>query len=158
MTVLEKLVEIVTLIALMTATPISAQEAPQSTDKLPEPTPVVEAVVEPEQAAVVAPPASTQTQTILVIATNYTCENHPLNPMYPCGPLRWGGDIWSAGMACPVQWKDRWFRVPGYGTLRCDDTGAYDYWDGLPHIDIRVATYDGAMRFGVQRMEITEVR
>lgn len=101
-------------------------------------------------------PTNTQGQGegILVTATAYTCDNHPNNPMYPCGPLRWGGDKWGPGMACPVSWKNQYYVVPGFGTLRCDDTGAYDYYYGRPHIDIRVSTYEYAYAFGVQRMTI----
>lgn len=95
-----------------------------------------------------------QTAGITVIATMYTCDNHPRNPMYPCGPLRWGGNRNSAGMACPVSWRNRKMEVPGYGVLRCDDTGAYDTWNGLPHIDIRVSSYEQAAAFGFRRMVI----
>lgn len=91
---------------------------------------------------------------IQVVMTAYTCENHPNNPMYPCGPLRWGGRHSSPGMACPVGWKNRYFEVPGYGIRRCDDTGRYDTWDGLPHIDVRVATYAEARRIATRRITI----
>lgn len=87
-----------------------------------------------------------------VLATSYTCETTPRNPMHPCGPLRWGGNVNSPGMACPVEWRDRIMEVPGFGPLRCDDTPAQDYLHGLPHIDIRVPTVDQALQIGVQRM------
>ena len=101
-------------------------------------------------------PTGTQGQGegILVTATAYTCDNHPDNPMYPCGQLRWGGNIYGPGLACPVAWRNQYYVVPGYGTLRCDDTGAYDYYNGLPHIDIRVSSYEHAYAFGIQRMTI----
>ncbi|HEX8681657.1 MAG TPA: hypothetical protein VF707_05035 [Ardenticatenaceae bacterium] len=98
-------------------------------------------------------PSRGQGQGIRVSATNYTCDRHPDNP-FRCGVLRWGGDVNAPGMACPVAWKNRVFDVPGYGRLRCDDTGAYDYWNGLPHIDIRVRTWAEAERFGVRAMTI----
>jgi hypothetical protein len=57
-------------------------------------------------------------------------------------------------MACPVAWRNRYMEVPGYGILRCDDTGRYDHWNGLPHIDIRVSSYAQAARYGVRRITI----
>lgn len=89
-----------------------------------------------------------------VIVTAYTCEATPRNPMYPCGRLRWGGDINSPGMACPYDWRNRVMEVPGYGIRRCDDTPAQDFMSGLPHIDLRVPTVAEARRIGVRRMTI----
>lgn len=89
-----------------------------------------------------------------VFASSYTCEPTPRNPMYPCGPLRWGGNVNTPGLACPVAWRDRIMDVPGFGRLRCDDTPAQDYLYGLPHIDIRVSTVNQALQIGVQRMVI----
>ena len=37
---------------------------------------------------------------------------------------------------------------------RCDDTGAYDYYNGRPHVDIRVSTWAEAYRFGIRRIVI----
>lgn len=92
-----------------------------------------------------------------VFASSYTCEPSSRNPMHPCGPLRWGGDVNAPGMACPVAWRDRIMEVPGFGRLRCDDTPAQDYLYGLPHIDIRVSTVNQALQIGVQRMVIYSV-
>lgn len=92
-----------------------------------------------------------------VFASSYTCEPSPHNPMHPCGPLRWGGNVNAPGMACPVAWRDRIMEVPGFGRLRCDDTPAQDYLHGLPHIDIRVSTVHQALQIGVQRMVIYSV-
>ncbi len=89
-----------------------------------------------------------------VFATSYTCEPSPRNPMHPCGPLRWGGNVNAPGLACPVAWRDRIMDVPGFGRLRCDDTPAQDYLYGLPHIDIRVSTVNQALQIGIQRMVI----
>lgn len=89
-----------------------------------------------------------------VVATAYTCEENPSNPMYPCGPLRWGGDIHSIGMACPVDWRGRTFDVPEMGTLACDDTQEINVWDGLPHVDIRVPTLGDAHAWGVRRITL----
>jgi hypothetical protein len=89
-----------------------------------------------------------------VMATMYTCEAHPRNPMHPCGQPRWGGSIHSPGMACPPEWRNRLMVVPGYGTRRCDDTAARPTLRGLPHIDIRVPSYNQAINFGVRRMTI----
>ncbi len=93
-------------------------------------------------------------EAIQVIATAYTCDSNPNNPMYPCGNPRWGGDRYSVGLACPRSWRNRYMEVPGYGVLRCDDTGAYDTWNGYPHIDIRVRTWGEAYNMGFRRMTI----
>jgi len=89
-----------------------------------------------------------------VLASSYTCEPSSRNPMHPCGPLRWGGNVHAPGLACPVAWRDRIMEVPGFGRLRCDDTPAQDYLYGLPHIDIRVSTVNQALQIGIQRMVI----
>jgi hypothetical protein len=98
-----------------------------------------------------------EVQSFDVVMTAYTCEPHPQNPMHPCGRLRWGGDLNSPGMACPPEWRNRLFDVPGSGVRRCDDTGRYDYLAGLPHIDVRVPTLAEARQRGVQRVTITAV-
>ncbi|HBY97492.1 MAG TPA: hypothetical protein DEP84_26720 [Chloroflexi bacterium] len=95
-----------------------------------------------------------ESQIYEVIVTAYTCEENSNNPMHPCGPLRWGGDRYGPGMACPVEWRDRAMDVPGYGIRRCDDTPRDGYLDGLPHIDLRVPTVAEAKRIGVRRMII----
>jgi hypothetical protein len=74
--------------------------------------------------------------------------------MYPCGVLRWGGNIHSAGLACPAEWRNRLIEVPGYGVRRCDDTPARGYINGLPHVDLRVSSFAEARRIGIQRMTI----
>lgn len=89
-----------------------------------------------------------------VVATAYTCEENPANPMHPCGPLRWGGDIHSAGMACPAEWRGRTFDVPEMSILTCDDTQEIDVWDGLPHVDIRVPTLGEARSWGLRRITL----
>ncbi len=38
-------------------------------------------------------PSSTAPQSYRVVMTAYTCEANPNNPMYPCGRLRWGGNV-----------------------------------------------------------------
>lgn len=105
----------------------------------------------------VALPHFSQAQTqggIDVVLTSYTCEETPANPMYPCGVLRWGGNVNAPGMACPFEWRNRIFEVPGYGVLRCDDTPARGYLNGLPHIDVRVPTVAQARRIGIRRITI----
>lgn len=94
--------------------------------------------------------------TTTALVTAYTCEAHPANPMHPCGVPRWGeaADAWKPGLACPVAWRGQWVRVPGHGTLQCDDTPRDDYIGGLPHLDLRLATYDAAMRWGVRVVEV----
>jgi hypothetical protein len=110
-------------------------------------------------AVAVAFPHTSQAEAegIVVIATAYTCEAHPRNPMHPCGNPRWGGDRYAPGLACPYSWRNRYMEVPGYGVLRCDDTGAHDTWNGYPHIDIRVRTFAEADRMGFRRMTIYPV-
>lgn len=89
---------------------------------------------------------------IEVIATAYTCDPHPNNPMtsHPdmCKVTRWGGsNVGSPGMACPVSWRLSAWHVPGYGRLVCDDTMRADLetYRGLPHIDLRVQSYEEAL-------------
>lgn len=98
----------------------------------------------------VAPPL----ETIRVTATAYTCDAHPRNPMHPCGPLRWGGEVEAPGMACPAAWRDRRFYVPRFGVLRCDDTPRDETLHGYPHVDLRVSTYERAMWWGVRPLVI----
>lgn len=96
-----------------------------------------------------------------VTATAYTCEDVPHNPMNApgmCVVLANGSrDVFSAGIACPRAWMGRAYEVPGWGVLVCDDTGAHDTWHGLPHIDIRVSTYEAAREWGTRTITITPV-
>ncbi|MDQ4079038.1 MAG: hypothetical protein M3220_22695 [Chloroflexota bacterium] len=94
---------------------------------------------------------------IRVVATAYSCDDDPRNPLYPCSRLRWGGNPYGAGMACPYWWRGRYMEVPGFGVLRCDDTGRYDMLYGLPHIDIRVPSYRQAYNMGYRWMTIYAV-
>lgn len=89
-----------------------------------------------------------------VTLTSYTCDADSRNPMYPCGPLRWGGNVYESGLACPVAWRNRRFEIPGYGTFRCDDTPLQEYLYGLPHVDLRVATVYEARQIGIRRITI----
>lgn len=111
--------------------------------------------------AVFDPPAPPP-EPIRVSATAYTCDAHPRNPMTSapgmCQVLANGSrDVMSAGMACPASWMGRAYHVEGFGVMTCDDTGAYDEWNGLIHIDIRVPTYADALAWGVREIEIREV-
>ena len=108
----------------------------------------------PARASVESQPAAIQ-----VYATAYTCEAHPDNPMHPCGIPRWGGDAMdgATAMACPVAWRGKSYQVDTFGVRLCDDTPRDDYINGLPHIDIRVATYDLAMWWGVRVIEVIPV-
>jgi len=54
----------------------------------------------------------------------------------------------------PVLWARMGLFVPGRGLLACDDSGRYDSLYGLPHLDIRVATYDAAVRFGIRTIVV----
>ena len=93
-----------------------------------------------------------------VVATSYTCEPIQQNPMHPCGPLRYGGDVHSHGMACPPEWAGTAFFVPGQeNVLVCDDTPRHASLNGLAHIDLRLPTYDAAIRYGVRRVVVYRV-
>lgn len=98
--------------------------------------------------------AAVPLEPVEVIATSYTCQDHPSNAMFPCNTTRWGADPLTEGMACPVLWARMGFFVPGRGVLTCDDSGRYDSLYGLPHLDIRVGSYDEAVAFGIRRMVI----
>ena len=89
-----------------------------------------------------------------VMLTAYTCEVDARNSMHPCGTPRWGGDPYEQGLACPVAWRDRILKVPGYGTFRCDDTIAEEYLNGLPHLDLRVPTWFEARQIGIRRITV----
>jgi len=41
--------------------------------------------------------------------------------------------------------------------LACDDSGRYDSLYGLPHLDIRVGSYDEAIAFGIREMVVYRV-
>jgi hypothetical protein len=101
--------------------------------------------------------ASATLQSVTVTATHYTCEPVAANPMWPCGLTRDGSDPATPGMACPLDWLGRVYRVEGFGALRCDDTGAHDYLRGLPHVDIRVPTLRAAIVGGIGEREIWRV-
>lgn len=92
-----------------------------------------------------------------VYATGYSCQPHSNNPMTNspgmCQITRWGYDPHQPGMACPVEWAERLFDVPGFGVLRCDDTPRHGWIDGLPHIDIRMS-YQDAWAWGVRYIEV----
>lgn len=109
------------------------------------------------------PPVAIDGAWVTVSATAYTCAYHPDNPMTSaagmCEVLANGSrDVMSAGLACPRHWMGRAYRVEGLGVLTCDDTGAHDVWNGLPHVDIRLDTWDDARYWGVQTITIQEVQ
>lgn len=95
-----------------------------------------------------------------VTLTAYTCETHPSNPMNVpgmCLATAYGNDPLTIGVACPPAWRGRTLLIEGfaqYGAVDCDDTGKYDEWRGLPHLDLRVATVDEANQIGIQTVWI----
>lgn len=102
-------------------------------------------------------------QEMTVTATKYSCEYHVENKMATtegfCEITRWGADPSTRGVACPVDWRDWWLWVPGQGVLKCDDTssasiGGDGTLGGFPHVDVRVATYAEAARYGVQTIRV----
>jgi hypothetical protein len=98
--------------------------------------------------------AAVPLEPIYTTATSYTCQDHPSNRMFPCGTTRWGADPLTDGMACPVLWARVGLFVPGRGVLTCDDSGRYDSLYGLPHLDIRVGSYDEAIVFGIREVVV----
>lgn len=95
------------------------------------------------------PPSS-----ITVIATAYSCADHPDNPMFPCNTTRWGYDPLQPGAACPPDWAHRAISVPTRGILTCDDTPLHSTLYGLPHVDIRVGSHEEAVQWGIREIEI----
>ena len=101
----------------------------------------------PARASAESHPAALQ-----VWATGYTCD--PASPSdYPmtntpgmCEVTAYGGNIYAPGLACPEWMRGAWYDVPGHGRLQCDDTGPYDTWEGLLHVDVRTVTYGEAQR------------
>ena len=94
---------------------------------------------------------------IPVTATAYSCEAHPDNPMFSpgmCIVTAHGGDPHQPGIACPDDWAGRVYYVPGFGRLICDDTPYRRTLFGLPHVDIRVPTYQMALVVGIGEMWI----
>lgn len=103
-------------------------------------------------------PAPTLTEIGAATVTGYSCEQG--KETTGCAMTRWGGNPLATGAACPPEWKDRLIVVEGYehlGTLRCDDTGLYDTWNGLPHIDVRTETRAEAVAIGVQTRNVWSV-
>lgn len=95
---------------------------------------------------------------VQVTATAYTCQPVQQNPMNPCGPLRYGGDVHSHGMACPPTMARMRFFVPGQeNVLVCDDTPRHASLNGLAHIDLRLPTYDAAITYGIRRVVIYRI-
>lgn len=45
--------------------------------------------------------AAVPLEPVPVLATSYTCQDHPANAMFPCSQTRWGADPATDGMACP---------------------------------------------------------
>jgi len=101
--------------------------------------------------------AAVPLEPVPVWATAYTCQDHPANNMFPCGTTRWGADPATDGMACPSDWARMALFVPTRGILTCDDSGRYDSLYGLPHIDLRVPTYDEAIAFGIREIVVYRI-
>ena len=101
--------------------------------------------------------AAVPLEPIRTTGTAYTCQDHPANRMHPCGTTRWGADPLTDGMACPPQMARMGLFVPGRGVLTCDDSGRYDSLYGLPHLDIRVGSYDEAVAFGIREIVVYRV-
>jgi 3D (Asp-Asp-Asp) domain-containing protein len=59
-------------------------------------------------------------------------------------------------VACPYSWTKQglWIEIEGIGVRKCEDTGRYDYLEGLPHIDVYVGNLQEANRWGYRRVSI----
>lgn len=94
---------------------------------------------------------------ITVVATAYSCDNHPDNPMFPCNTTRWGYDPYQPGAACPPDWAHIAISVPGRGVMVCDDTPLHSTLYGLPHVDIRVISHEEAVQWGIREIQIYQI-
>ena len=107
--------------------------------------------------AVSSLPAAVMGEPVTVIATSYSCDNHPDNRMFPCGQTRWGYDPLQPGAACPTTWAHRTLYIERIGIRRCDDTGRHDYLTvggyTRPHIDARMG-FDEAVQWGIQTTSV----
>lgn len=106
--------------------------------------------------AVVAIPAAAPLEPVEVWATAYSCDAE--SPMFPCNTTRWGNDPLLPGIACPIAWAHQKLYIPRIGERSCDDTGKWEFLtvDGYtrPHVDLRLATYDEAIRFGIREIVV----
>jgi hypothetical protein len=98
--------------------------------------------------------AAVPLEPVPVLATSYTCQDHPANNMFPCNTTRWGVDPAMDGMACPSDWARMGLFVPTQGLLTCDDSSRHDTLYGLPHVDLRVVTYDEAVTWGIKEIVV----
>lgn len=85
-----------------------------------------------------------------VTVTGYSCQRGYATTT--CKHTRWGGDVYGWGAACPESWRGRVLVIEGADVppLVCDDTAAYETWNGLPLIDIRFPTTADADAWGNQ--------
>lgn len=110
-------------------------------------------------AAVVAhsDPAPVLTNPQVITLTSYSCERG--NETTGCNALRWGGDVMSIGLACPVADKGKVYVIEGMedlGPLPCDDTPAREWLLGNRHFDLRLPTRQAAVEVGVQTRIVWE--
>jgi len=98
--------------------------------------------------------AAVPLEPVYTTATAYPGQDHPANSMFPCGTTRWGADPATQGMACPPEWARMALFVPTRGILTCDDTPRHSTLQGLPHIDIRVSSYDEAIVWGIREIVV----
>ena len=107
-------------------------------------------------AALLAQPTLTNPQPITL--TSYSCEQG--RETTGCEVLRWGGDVMSVGLACPVADRGKRYVIEGYehlGVLECNDTPRDEWLLGLKHIDLRLPTRQAAIEVGVRTVNLWEV-
>lgn len=89
--------------------------------------------------------------------SSYSCDNHPDNPMHPCGKFRDGStpdpSLHGLVAACPLERLGQSVWVDGWGVLRCVDTPRTPYVDGMAHIDV-FTTFPEAEVWGIQTRRI----
>jgi hypothetical protein len=85
--------------------------------------------------------------------SGYSCDNHPNNPMYPCGLFRDGSTphegLHGLVAACPLERLGQSVWVEGWGVLRCVDTPRHGWVNGMEHIDVFTA-FPIAKGWGIQ--------
>lgn len=83
----------------------------------------------------------------------YSCDNHPANTMWPCGPFRDGtrphSGLHGLVAAGPYEWLGRTVHIEGYGDVRLVDTPRTGWYGNSPHIDLFMG-YGAAVNWGIQ--------
>jgi hypothetical protein len=93
------------------------------------------------------------------VISAYSCDQHPRNRMYPCGPFRDGTaphrGLHGVVAACPLEWLGDSVTVEGYGVVRCVDTPRNGWYGDSPHIDLFM-NFDAAIQWGIQERTVSK--